>query len=173
MVSCLFLVVLGVCGLVGAQQEGLEARVEKLEQKIDELVKSRVGFSAALVQSPEWTSVGPFEQDHILKFEKVVTNIGNGYNPQTGVFTAPVKGLYYVRLTGAVGSTGNVNAALLKNDENMFAIYHKAGNQASASNGMVLALEQGDRLYAKLWASQTIADQSRLSTFSAFLVFPM
>lgn len=37
MVSCLFLVVLGVCGLVGAQQEGLEARVEKLEQKIDEL----------------------------------------------------------------------------------------------------------------------------------------
>lgn len=37
MVSSLFLLALVVCGLVGAQPEGLEARVEKLEKASGEL----------------------------------------------------------------------------------------------------------------------------------------
>ena len=30
----------------------------------------------------------------ILQFDRAVTNIGNGYNPQTGIFTAPLTGAY-------------------------------------------------------------------------------
>lgn len=108
--------------------------------------------------------------------------VGNtlGYNKYlqsfcfpAGIFTAPVKGLYYVHITGMAGNSGEMNVGLKKNGVNMFAIHHKAGTQASASNAMTLALEQGDRLFAQLWAGHTIADQSRLSTFTAFLVFPM
>lgn len=48
-------------------------------------MKSRVAFSAALMGNDTWTVLGPFEQDHTLKFERVVTNIGNGYDHQTGM----------------------------------------------------------------------------------------
>ncbi|XP_012709560.2 complement C1q-like protein 2 [Fundulus heteroclitus] len=171
--SSLFLVAVLVCGLVGAQPGGLPERVEKLESDYGVLVKSRVAFSAALVDANEWTTQGPFEADKTLEFKRVITNVGDGYDPQTGFFTAPAKGLYYIQVTGVAGPTGQLNAGLKKNGDNIFAIYQKAGTQAAASNGVVLALEAGDRLCVQLWAGQTIADQGRLSTFTGFLVFPM
>ncbi|XP_038583626.1 cerebellin-1-like [Micropterus salmoides] len=175
-----FLVVVLVCGPVGLQSEGDEdlgvllqqllARVEKLEEDTG---KSQVAFSASLVTAEQETHHGPFDNDTALVFKRVTTNIGNAYNPDTGVFTAPVKGLYYVRFTGCVGNPGTLNAALLKNGENMFAIYDSRGSHVSGSNGMALVLEEGDRLWVVLWAQNSIFDQSRRSTFSGFLVFPM
>ncbi|XP_023203176.1 complement C1q subcomponent subunit B-like [Xiphophorus maculatus] len=173
MKSSLFLVAVLVCGLVSAQQGGLPERVQKLEADNDVLTKSRVAFSAALVDTNNWTVKGPLEADETLKFERVITNIGNGYDPATGLFTAPVKGLYYIQVTGISGPTGELHAGVKKNRENMFAIYQKARTQAGASNAMVLVLEQGDRVYVQLWAGKTIADQGRLSIFTGFLVFPM
>lgn len=66
-----------------------------------------------------------------------------------------------------------MNAALMKNGENMFAVFDTRGTHGSASNGMTLVLEAGDQLSITLWAEKSIFDQSRLSTFSGFLVFPM
>ncbi|XP_015252824.1 PREDICTED: complement C1q subcomponent subunit B-like [Cyprinodon variegatus] len=171
--SLLFLVAVLLCGLVSAQQDGLPERVQKLESDNDVWVKSRVAFAAALFDTDTWTSMNESTADRTLEFKKVVTNIGNGYDPQTGIFTTPVKGLYYIQVTGVVGNNGQLNAGLKKNSDLMFAIYQKSGLQTSASNGMTLALEQGDRLYVQLWKGQTIADQGRLSTFTGFLVFPM
>ncbi|MEQ2311951.1 hypothetical protein AMECASPLE_025940 [Ameca splendens] len=177
----LFLGTLLVCGLVGAQEtierqlQQVMARLEKLERETEDRVNSsQVAFSAALIDSQDWTSHGPFDSYKTLEFKKVITNIGNAYNPETGIFTAPVKGLYYFRFTGVVGSSGKLNAGLKKNGVNIVAIYHKAGTQASASNGVTLELEQGDRIFVQIWENDlTIADQSRLSTFSGFLVFPL
>lgn len=84
-----------------------------------------------------------------------------------------MKGLYYIRFTGCVGVSGSLNAALLKNGENMFAIFDTRSTHGSGSNGMALVLEEGDQLQITLWAQQSIFDQSRLSTFSGFLVSPM
>uniref|UniRef100_A0A096MCW6 Cerebellin-1-like n=1 Tax=Poecilia formosa TaxID=48698 RepID=A0A096MCW6_POEFO len=177
---------------IESQLQQVMARLEKLERENEERVQasifwslmeiicdskansSQVAFSAALIESQTWTSVGPFDRYHTLAFKKVITNIGNAYNPETGIFTAPVKGLYYFRFTGVVGSTGKLNAGLKKNGENIVAIYHKAGTQASASNGVALELQEGDRVFVQIWENDlTIADQSRLSTFSGFLVFPL
>ncbi|XP_038127142.1 complement C1q subcomponent subunit B-like [Cyprinodon tularosa] len=171
--SSLFLVAVLLCGLVSAQQDGLPERVQKLESDNDVWVKSRVAFAAALFDTDTWTSMNESTADRTLEFKKVVTNIGKGYDPQTGIFTAPVKGLYYIQVSGVVGNNGQLNAGLKKNRELMFAIYQKSGLHTSASNGMTLALEQGDQLYVQLWKGQTIADQGRLSTFTGFLVFPM
>lgn len=151
----------------------LMARVDKLEKESEDRGKAQVAFSASLITSENWTHHGPFDTDSTLLFKKVTTNIGNAYDPDTGIFTAPVKGLYYIRFTGCVGNSGSLNAALLKNDVNMFAIYDTRGTHGSGSNGMTLVLEEGDRLSITLWATQSIFDQSRLSTFSGFLVFPM
>lgn len=90
-----------------------------------------------------------------------------------GVFTAPLTGLYYIRFTGCVGSSGSINMALMKNGENMFAMFDTRRSHGSGSNGMALALQQGDQLSVTLWPNKSIFDQSRLSTFSGFLLFPM
>ncbi|PWA24432.1 hypothetical protein CCH79_00011956 [Gambusia affinis] len=188
--SFFFLGTLLVCGLVGSQEtietqlQQIMARLEKIERENEERVSTsfrllmeiicaskanrpQVAFTAALLESQNWTSIGPFDSCHTLEFRNVITNIGNAYNPETGIFTAPVKGLYYFRFTGIVGKTGKLNARLKKNSENIVAIYHKAGRQASASNGVALELEEGNEIYIQIWDNDlTIADQSRLSTFS-------
>ncbi|XP_043996374.1 complement C1q-like protein 4 [Gambusia affinis] len=179
--SFFFLGTLLVCGLVGSQEtietqlQQIMARLEKIERENEERAnRPQVAFTAALLESQNWTSIGPFDSCHTLEFRNVITNIGNAYNPETGIFTAPVKGLYYFRFTGIVGKTGKLNARLKKNSENIVAIYHKAGRQASASNGVALELEEGNEIYIQIWDNDlTIADQSRLSTFSGFLVFPL
>uniref|UniRef100_A0A3P9KC69 C1q domain-containing protein n=1 Tax=Oryzias latipes TaxID=8090 RepID=A0A3P9KC69_ORYLA len=181
MMSSWFLLVALAYGLVGAQDPSLQelnTKMQQLTTKVEELqrevsARPQVAFSAALLETQQWTIVGPFDADKTLEFKKVVTNIGNGYDPETGIFTAPVKGLYYFRVTGIAGSNGELNAGLKKNGQNMFAIYQKAGTQAGATNGMALELEQGDRVYVQIWPNMSIADQSRLSTFTGFLVFPM
>ncbi|XP_070844004.1 complement C1q tumor necrosis factor-related protein 3-like [Chaetodon trifascialis] len=151
----------------------LVTRVEKLEEEREDRGKTQVAFSASLLTAEQWTHHGPFDHDITLEFKKVTTNIGNAYNPDTGIFTAPVKGLYYVRFTSCVGASGSLNAALLKNGQNMFAVFETRGSHGSGSNGMALVLEEGDKLWITLWSQQSIFDQSRLSTFSGFLVFPM
>ncbi|KAM8725350.1 complement C1q tumor necrosis factor-related protein 3-like [Acanthopagrus latus] len=151
----------------------LTARVEELERERENRGKSQVAFSAALFTNEQWTHHGPFNTDTTLVFRKVTTNIGNAYNPETGLFTAPVKGLYYIRFTGCVGESGSLNAALMKNGQNMFAIFDTRNTHGSGSNGMALVLEEGDRLSVTLWSGQSIFDQSRLSTFTGFLVSPV
>jgi hypothetical protein len=49
-----------------------------------------VAFSVALQHS---INLG---QDQPVEFDKVVTNIGNGFDVRHGHFTAPVKGLYFI-----------------------------------------------------------------------------
>ncbi|XP_077409748.1 complement C1q tumor necrosis factor-related protein 3-like [Vanacampus margaritifer] len=151
----------------------LAARVDKLEKDAAEAAKAPVSFAAALVATSDWTHQGPFETDTNLVFSKVITNVGNGYDSETGIFTAPVRGLYFVLFSGNVGNSGNLNAAVMKNGINMFAIYDTQGTFSSATNGMPLVLEQGDKLWVTLWANRSIFDQSRLSTFSGFLIKSM
>lgn len=38
-------------------------------------------------------------KNHIIKFERVLVNEGNGYDPSTGKFTAPVDGVYFFSWT--------------------------------------------------------------------------
>ncbi|XP_051265192.1 cerebellin-2-like [Dicentrarchus labrax] len=151
----------------------LMARVQKLESEREDRGQPQVAFSASLFTAAEWTHHGPFEAATTLIFKRVMTNIGDGYDSNTGIFTAPVKGLYYIRFTGCVGDSGSLNAAVLKNGVNMFAIYDTRGTHGSGSNGMTLVLEQGDQISVTLWTGNSIFDQSRLSTFSGFLVFPL
>lgn len=55
----------------------------------------------------------------------------------------------------------------------MFAIFDTRGSHGSGSNSMTLVLELGDQLSITLWSQQTIFDQSRLSTFTGFLISPL
>ncbi|XP_045895396.1 complement C1q-like protein 4 [Micropterus dolomieu] len=146
--------------------------VDKLKQQLQ--VK-QVAFSASLLASGAAT-VGPFPGFTTMVFKNVVTNIGNAYNPNTGMFTPPVKGAYHFQFyIGAfIGSHGTA-AVLVKNKERTFATYeHQTSGFGTATNGITLLLDVGDVVFMQLWFNSVVYDnENRHTTFSGHLLFTM
>ncbi|XP_063054060.1 complement C1q-like protein 2 [Engraulis encrasicolus] len=154
-----------------------EDRAEGLENTVEELRRTqaeRVSFSASLLVSAHGHT-GPINPPPILVYKHVITNIGNRYNPNTGIFTAPVKGVYnflaFVHGGGAGHGTGVV---LHKNGDPIVSAYaHQRSLSVNSSNGVSLLLEVGDVVYVKLFRSAWAFDSSdHHTTFSGYLLFP-
>lgn len=90
-----------------------------------------------------------------------------------GVFAAPVRGVYYFTFTCNSGTTGKVNAALLKNGQNMAAVIEKGNVDSMGSNSVILQLNEGDHVNIILWSDNSIYDNGYRSTFTGVLLFPM
>ncbi|XP_072249576.1 complement C1q-like protein 4 [Leuresthes tenuis] len=112
-----------------------------------------------------------------LVYREVLTNIGAAYNSETGVFTAPVRGVYCIRFTANAPSDYPMSAVLYKNSQQIQLIAHEQQSgegSDTASNGAALQLQAGDQLAMKLWHETQIWDNSNHhSTFSGFLLFPL
>ncbi|KAK7130442.1 hypothetical protein R3I93_019933 [Phoxinus phoxinus] len=133
-----------------------------------------IAFSASLMQSGSG-EIGPFTAEITLTYRNVFTNIGNAYNPITGVFTAPLKGAYMFRVSlyGHGGTPATVT--IDKNGERTVVAHDiQAQDRLNSSNGVVLILEVGDVVYVRLWSGNRIFDsENNHSTFSGFLLFPL
>ncbi|XP_055784064.1 uncharacterized protein LOC129858853 [Salvelinus fontinalis] len=158
----------------------LEARLNASEGMVEELTREnadrpKVAFSAGLTND---AYLGPFNSITTLVYRRVITNIGKAYNPNTGVFTAPVRGLYYIRFT-AMGLKGpqSVGAYIYHNDKSVMFNHQNNdnGHNRFLSNALTLELEAGDVVYMRLPVNQELYDEksSNYSTFSGFLLFPM
>ncbi|XP_051747886.1 uncharacterized protein LOC127511199 isoform X5 [Ctenopharyngodon idella] len=167
------------------QQTFILEELNKKNEEISNLTLSQVelrkenrdreiAFSAALMQSGSG-NIGPFTTHITLTYRNVFTNIGNAYNPITGIFTAPLKGAYMFRVSVfGVGPT-QVSAHIVKNGE-LVVIAHdnQAQGVLNSSNGVVLILEVGDVVYVRLWSGNRIYDdQNNRNTFSGYLLFPL
>ncbi|XP_032365690.1 complement C1q-like protein 4 [Etheostoma spectabile] len=134
----------------------------------------QVAFSASLLAKGKTGNqyIGPFSADTTLIYKNVETNIGNAYNPNTGVFTAPVRGAYHFVWWVTYDDGGRpASAVLVKNSENVFMAWEKQG---SASNGVTLLLEVGDVVFLHLWPDTVARDNNNHhTTFSGHLLFPM
>ncbi|XP_050991804.1 uncharacterized protein LOC127181207 isoform X7 [Labeo rohita] len=107
--------------------------------KMDELMKQnqapKVAFSVSLLTSFGPKSVGPFHNGlHTLIYKYVFLNIGNAYDPNTGIFTAPVRGAYAFRVFSK--ASGNqqrgLTAGLFKNDQHIISTYAEQTSFLSA-----------------------------------------
>ncbi|XP_042371717.1 complement C1q-like protein 4, partial [Plectropomus leopardus] len=111
-----------------------------------------------------------------LIYKTVLTNIGQAYNSETGEFTAPTRGVYYIRFTANAPTDFDMSAVLYKNGAQVMLITHEqlsGEGSDTASNGAALQLEAGDKLSLQLWQNTQIWDNSNHhSTFSGFLLFP-
>uniref|UniRef100_A0A3Q2DNB3 C1q domain-containing protein n=1 Tax=Cyprinodon variegatus TaxID=28743 RepID=A0A3Q2DNB3_CYPVA len=140
--------------------------------KIDQ---HRLAFSASLLASGS-ANIGPFNTHIILVFRHIVTNIGNAYNPNTGMFTAPVKGVYHFEFHtyGPGNPEKPTTAALFKNEQQILATYEFQINGHTASNSCTLLLHVGDVVFLCMWANSIIRDTpSHHTTFSGHLLFTM
>ncbi|KAM6934249.1 complement C1q-like protein 2 [Xenentodon cancila] len=119
----------------------------------------------------------PHEGYEVLRFDDVVTNVGNQYDPSTGKFTCQVSGIYYftyhVLMRGGDGTSmwadlcknGQVRASAIAQDADQ--------NYDYASNSVVLHLDSGDEIYVKLDGGKAHGgNNNKYSTFSGFLLYP-
>ncbi|XP_034446204.1 complement C1q-like protein 2 isoform X2 [Hippoglossus hippoglossus] len=157
----------------------IKARTNVTENQVEALRREtgvkRVAFTAALTSSS--TTIGPFNTFTTLVFRHVITNIGNAYNTNTGLFIAPVKGAYHFELyIGAHGDPSHPSAAILvRNGHNICIAYeHQPSHFGSSANGATLLLEVGDVVFLRLWARSRVFDnEHNHCTFSGHLLFTM
>ncbi|MED6240264.1 hypothetical protein ATANTOWER_018424 [Ataeniobius toweri] len=159
-----------------AQVEELQGQQEDQSLALQELQNtnnvSKVAFSTSLLVNGEGNT------HHIdfatLVFRNVYTNTGNHYNPITGYFTAPVRGVYYFRFTGHQTSDQySLQLRLVKNEHPIIFSGDRVcqdDREDSVSNGVVLYLEIRDVVAIQL-SGEVWDDNYHRTTFSGFLLF--
>ncbi|XP_059182178.1 peptidoglycan DL-endopeptidase CwlO-like [Centropristis striata] len=148
-----------------------ESRIEQLERGNAE--KPKVAFYTALTDAGH---VGPFSTDITLKYSKVFTNIGDAYNPNTGFFTAPVRGVYYLQFTACGYQAGAMGVIVLKNNQRVMGNgqWKKDAGAEFVTNSVVLELMAGDEIHLVLPSSYFLFDNSdNYSTYSGALLFTL
>ncbi|XP_061592469.1 complement C1q-like protein 2 [Cololabis saira] len=158
----------------------IESRANTTENHVNALTREgevkRVAFSASLLASGSG-DIGPFNAHTNLIFRNVVTNVGNAYNPNTGFFTAPVRGAYHFEyyIYGHGHRSHGTSAMLVKNGDHVFIAYeHQPSGGANAANGVTLLLEVGDVVFLRQWQNTRIFDnEHHPTTFSGNLLFIM
>ncbi|XP_008298462.1 complement C1q tumor necrosis factor-related protein 3-like isoform X2 [Stegastes partitus] len=162
------------------ENEDLKARLNATENEIGQLKKSsgkaapQIAFSASLANSGEIYN-GP-STDKTLVFKRVFSNIGSGYDANSGVFTAPVNGFYYFSFSTYGYNTHTMGAILIKNDVRQISTYDSPTSDGSdsSSNAAVLQLAAGDNVHMELWDDGRVYDNlNGHTTFSGFLLFPL
>ncbi|XP_054914625.1 uncharacterized protein LOC129378340 [Poeciliopsis prolifica] len=135
-------------------------------------VMNKVAFSATIIESVD-SFTGPHVPgtSNVLKFDRVFTNVGNAYNKQTGVFTAPVSGIYHFSFMTFGYSSHTSGAILVKNGRYQVSTWEFTGPDASdtTSNSVILEMTTGDCVSVILWHGGKI----HTGVFSGFLVFPL
>lgn len=103
----------------------------------------------------------------------VVTNVGNGYNPSTGVFTAPTAGEYVFFVNVQSYSTQSIEANVVLNGLTKVRTEAYSGGSSdqydAGPNLVVLTLQKEDRVWVKYHAG-TDYQGSLMTTFSGFLL---
>ncbi|XP_066518094.1 cerebellin 11 [Hoplias malabaricus] len=151
--------------------------VQELKQQVTALSESpKVAFTASMV-STQNSHRGPFPSETKLIFDKVLTNIGNAYNSETGVFTAPVKGVYYVRYSGSAFSAHDLGLSIFKGSSRFVSSYEYNSGEKNdqVANGAVMLLEAGEEVHMRLWIRTWIFVDYRYnySTFTGYLLYPV
>lgn len=131
-----------------------------------------VSFSAGLTLVPFPEKIG------IIRFNKVLLNDGRHYDPNTGVFTAPVDGRYLLSAVLTAETGEGIEAFLSVSNRNIQKLFSAESDDcecgASVSVSLPLHLKRGQRAGLVLTAGKLAISTSSeiLSSFSAVLLYP-
>ena len=76
-----------------------------------------------------------------IVFGNIITNIGNGYNPIDGVFTAPCEGVYQFSATILADNSGEVWCGFMKNGKRLASVYARASDNRHDQGAMTIILQ--------------------------------
>ena len=98
--------------------------------------------------------------NHVMVFDLVKTNAGNGYHPSTGVFIVPESG-YYVFSWSFRNSDRHYHSTELmvnKTVESVIHLHTGAGSWLSGTGVAVLHVNKGDDVYVRISALSHYGD---------------
>ncbi|XP_014044207.2 complement C1q subcomponent subunit B [Salmo salar] len=156
-------------GKLGVMETQLKVNENQLEE-VKNKERMKVIFSAALGGNGH---IGPIHHDTTLIFKNVITNIGSAYNPSTGVFAAPVAGVYYFNFFYHAGGNEVKYISLFKNGQRMVTSSdHKSSGDGAdnGANAVTLQLEVGDQIFIRLMANTHVWDSENHTIFNGFLL---
>ncbi|KAL4217357.1 hypothetical protein ACF0H5_023808 [Mactra antiquata] len=138
-------------------------------------VNSHVAFSAGLTHDLTVLHA------ETIAYDKVFVNLGNAYNPTTGVFTAPEPGLYGFQFHTLAHLDKSTWLELYQNGAYIASAYsHTDNDYATGGNSVVLKLAQGDTVQIKAVDNSYGTDTNMYgqpneiySTFSGYLLAPI
>lgn len=130
-------------------------------------VTAQVAFHARLS-----THVYPGGNNMNVICNDVLTSIGGGYDPQTGIFTVPVAGTYIILASAAVNQGGN--AFYIDLDGTNIASPYTNPNYGGTSCHVTVKLNAGQNVSMKAYANYYFQGTSQQSwtSFSGMLVHP-
>ncbi|XP_052058860.1 complement C1q-like protein 3 [Mytilus californianus] len=108
----------------------------------------------------------------VIKFDKIVTNIQNGYNPTTGIFTTPVAGVYQFSYTVMTQAGKYLVVYISHNNIKQQTTWLKGSSHETGTVNIILNLKKGDQVAVKSQGNFTIhSDSNNLySSFSGYLI---
>ncbi|BFZ22935.1 hypothetical protein BsWGS_25974 [Bradybaena similaris] len=103
-----------------------------------------VGFSASLDEAKSFTP------GQTVKYQNVITNAGNHYNPDTGVFTAPRTAYYLFNIHALSHGATPFWFQLIHNETPRASLHGNTPNAWSmGGNSVLLKVKAGERVYVK------------------------
>ncbi len=91
----------------------------------------------------------------VVLFDQVLTNIGNGYNENSGAFTAPVAGTYFFTIYFMAGGTGKyAHLGIFVNGESKCTQYAE-GPYGVGTCSIIEELSVGDVVNVKIFYPAT------------------
>ena len=125
-----------------------------------------MAFTASVVSSnTSWTS-------GTLIFNQVISNVGNGYDPKTGVFTAPRAGTYIFYAAAVEYGTQYLRLDIVINNvAKVRLLGYSSASYQTGTNMVAQYLRRGDDVrvihsYGKGYYSNTVP----MTTFTGFMI---
>lgn len=143
--------------------------VEKINKLKDEATVPTIAFRAKLRES-----LSPSRYTRII-FSEVMLNEGNGYNPDSGVFSVPVTGTYIFTVVVCPADSKGVTVTMMVDGKVGHSAYVFLTHGACVSTSMNAVLTYNQTLWVAItWmysGAQLQADeQHRWNTFSGTLI---
>ncbi|VDI04871.1 complement C1q tumor necrosis factor-related protein 3-like [Mytilus galloprovincialis] len=104
-------------------------------------------------------------------YDKVITNVGQAYSSRSGIFHAPVPGVYSFSFSLMGLHSNTVYMYLYKNNAEVTRLYTAGGGKHEvASNTVHLSLEKGDEVYTKGTEGKKLYASEPYNLFSGVLI---
>ncbi|KAK3090389.1 hypothetical protein FSP39_011452 [Pinctada imbricata] len=110
--------------------------------------------------------------EQVLIYNKVLLNVGNGYNLRSGHFVAPVSGIYSASVSLMGYYTNSVYLQLVKDGKELVRLWTNKGRHELGAQTIAVQLRKNEAVWVRLLKSigGKIYGSEPYNTFSVVLV---